>query len=168
MAATIQAVAPEDIPSLLELIRELARFEKLEHQLAATVESLRESIFGPKAVASALLAREAGELAGYAIYFFTFSSFVGRRGLWLEDVYVRPQLRRRGIGRKLIEAVARVAAEQNCERFEWTALNWNQNALDFYRKLGAQVMDEWVLLRVNAEGILKIAASQGRTDGALR
>jgi GNAT superfamily N-acetyltransferase len=159
MAAIIQTITPDEIPSLLELIAELARFERLEHEFMATVESLHQSMFGPKAVATALLAREAGELAGYAIYFFTFSSILGRAGIWLEDVYVRPQFRRRGIGRELIEAVAKVGAEQNCGRLEWIALNWNRNALDIYRKMGARVMDEWILLRVNAEGIHQIASS---------
>src|ERR1044072_2097869 len=114
MATVIERATPEQIPGLLELIRELARFERLEHEVIATIESMHESMFGPEAVVTALLACEGGELAGYAIYFFTFSSFLGRRGLWLEDIYVRPEFRRRGIGRKLMEAVARVGAETNC------------------------------------------------------
>jgi GNAT superfamily N-acetyltransferase len=116
-------------------------------------------MFGPRAVAGALLAHDGDHLAGYAIYFFTFSSFVGRRGLWLEDVYVRPALRQKGLGRALIRAVARVGVEHNCGRFEWTALNWNQNALGFYRRMGAQSMDEWILLRLDAEGLKRIAAA---------
>jgi GNAT superfamily N-acetyltransferase len=96
-------------------------------------------------------------MAGYALYFFTFSSFIGRAGIWLEDLYVRPTLRRQGLGRALIEAVAGIGAEKNCGRFEWTALNWNENALDFYRKLGAQMMDDWVMIRLNAEGLKRLA-----------
>lgn len=142
---------------MLELIRELARFERLEHEVEATVESLTESLFGNKPVAGALIGRMDGKLAGYALYFFTFSSFVGRTGIWLEDLYVRPEFRRQGLGRAMIEAVARIGAEKNCGRFEWTALNWNKNALDFYRKLGAQTMDEWVLVRLNAEGLRNVA-----------
>jgi GNAT superfamily N-acetyltransferase len=99
-------------------------------------------------------------LAGYAIYFFTFSSFLGRRGLWLDDVYVGPQFRRRGLGRRLIEAVARIGTAHHCGRFEWTALNWNQAALDTYRKMGARVMDEWVLLRLDTEGMKKLASQK--------
>ncbi len=149
MDITIAPVTPSEVPKLLELIRELARFEKLEHEVEATAETLSHSLFGPRPAAGALLARCDGEVAGYAIYFFTFSSFIGRAGIWLEDVYVRPQFRKRGLGRRLMEAVARVGVERGCGRFEWTALNWNEGALEFYRGLGARAMSEWVLLRVN-------------------
>lgn len=153
------AIAPvtrPEIPALLHLIRELATFEKLEHEVEATPGSLEEAFFGPQPAAGALFVRCDGELAGYAIYFFTFSSFVGRAGIWLEDVYVRPQFRKRGAGRKLIEAVAQIGAERNCGRFEWTALNWNERALDFYEKLGAHKMDEWILLRMNATDLARL------------
>src|ERR1051325_2098562 len=102
MPTVIEVATPDQIPGLLELIRELASFERLEHEVTATVESLQDSMFGPKAVATALLAREGKELAGYAIYFFTFSSFLGRRGLWLEDIYVRPGFCHRGSGRERV------------------------------------------------------------------
>jgi GNAT superfamily N-acetyltransferase len=156
MDVAIAPVTPVEVPVLLELIHELARFEHLEHEVQATVESLQSSLFGPQAVAGALFVRCDGEIAGYAIYFFTFSSFVGRAGLWLEDVYVRPPFRKRGLGRGLIEAVARIGAERNCGRFEWTALNWNEPALGFYRGLGARVMNEWVLLRMNSEDLRRL------------
>jgi GNAT superfamily N-acetyltransferase len=123
MDSAITNVGPGDIPVLLELIRELARFERLEDEVEATVESLRDSFLGPQPAAGALLARCDGEPAGYAIYFFTFSSFVGRPGLWLDDLFVRPVYRQQGLGRALLEAVARLGAERNCGRFEWTALN---------------------------------------------
>ncbi len=151
---TIAPVTCGEVPDLLELIRELARFEKLEHAVEATVNVLENSLFGPQPAAGALLGRCDGKLAGYAIYFFTFSSFIGRPGIWLEDVYVRPEFRERGLGRGLIEAVARVGVQRNCGRYEWTALNWNEKALNFYDKLGAQKMDEWILLRMN-EGQLR-------------
>ncbi len=157
----IVRIRPAEVPELLKMIRELARFERLEHEVEATVASLRQALFGPRPVAGALLAHCDGRAAGYAIYFSTFSSFVGRQGLWLEDVYVRPQFRRRGIGRSLIEAVACVAAERNCGRFEWTALNWNRNALKFYRRLGAKALDEWVLVRLDARGLRRLAAARG-------
>jgi GNAT superfamily N-acetyltransferase len=156
MDVTIAPLTPAEVPTLLELVRELARFEKLEHEVVATVESLNEALFGKQTVAGALLARGDGEVAGYAIYFFTFSSFVGRAGIWLEDVYVRPPFRKRGLGRQLIEAVARVGVERGCGRFEWTALDWNERALEFYRGLGAQVRKEWVLLRVEPEGLKRL------------
>jgi GNAT superfamily N-acetyltransferase len=157
MAFDISPVVPEDMSGLLELIRELAQFERLEHEVQATQETLRDSFFGPQPAAGGFLARCGDELAGYAIYYFTFSSFVGRAGIWLDDVYVRPQFRGQRLGRALFRAVARVGLERNCGRFEWTALNWNEKALEFYRKLGAQTMNEWVLLRLDASGLQKLA-----------
>jgi GNAT superfamily N-acetyltransferase len=157
MNFSIKPITPPELPELLELIRELARFEKLENEVQATGESLNEAFFGTHPAAGGLLARRDAESAGYAIFFFTFSSFVGRRGIWLEDVYVRPKFRQQGLGRSLIEAVARVGAQQNCGRFEWTALNWNKNALEFYQRLGARALDEWVLFRLNADGLKRLA-----------
>lgn len=154
----ISALTPGEVPELLELIRELARFEKLEHEVEATVATLEESLFGPRPVAGALLARFEGKLAGYAIYFFTFSSFIGRAGIWLEDVYVRPEFRKRGIGKRLIKAVAQVGVERKCGRFEWTALDWNSNALEMYERLGARQMDDWILLRMNEAGMRRLGA----------
>ena len=156
---TIAPVTRAEVPALLELIRELATFERLEHEVQATAECLENSLFGPQPAAGALFARCDGDFAGYAIYFFTFSSFIGRAGIWLEDVYVRPQFRKRGAGRKLIEAVAQIGAERNCGRFEWTALNWNERALDFYDKLGARKMDERILLRMNADELMRLGSS---------
>jgi GNAT superfamily N-acetyltransferase len=158
MEFSIKQLTPDEVPGLLELIRELARFEKLEHEIEATVESLTDSLFGPNPVAGALIGKVDGALAGYALHFYTFSSFVGRPGIWLEDLYVRPAFRRQGLGRAMIEAVARIGAERNCGRFEWTALNWNKNALDFYRKLGAKMMDDWVLVRMNSDGLRRVVS----------
>ncbi len=168
MNFTIRSITPGEVPELLAQIRELARFEKLEHEVEATVESLKESFFGPSSSAGALLAYNGTEPAGYAIYFFTFSSFVGRRGIWLEDLYVRPAHRQKGLGRQLIEAVAQVGVKQGCGRFEWTALNWNRTALDFYEKLGAKQLTDWILLRLNAEGLRRLGQprkSQGTGPG---
>lgn len=156
----IRPLARREVPILLELIRELAHFERLEHEVEATVRSISNSIFGPNRAAGALLARHRGEAAGYAIYFYTFSSFVGRRGLWLEDLYVRPAFRGKGLGRSLLQAVARFGAARNCGRFEWTALDWNKRALDFYRGLGAQAMDDWVLFRMNSRRMKQLAAKR--------
>jgi GNAT superfamily N-acetyltransferase len=156
----IRPLTRREVPVLLKLVRELARFERLEHEIQATVRSLNASLFGRNRVACALLARCDGEPAGYAIYYFTFSSFVGRRGLWLDDLYVRPEFRGKGLGRALLQAVAKVGAKQNCGRFEWTALDWNKRALDFYRRLGAAVMDEWVFLRLNSRGLRRLAATK--------
>jgi GNAT superfamily N-acetyltransferase len=160
MDFSIADATAADIPVLLELIRELACFERLEHEIEATVQSFHDSLFGPRPAAGALMARTNGQPVGYAIYFFTFSSFIGRPGIWLEDVYVRPTFRSQGLGRALIQAVARIGVERNCGRFEWTALNWNNNAIEFYRNLGAKVMDEWHLFRLNADGLRRVAAGE--------
>jgi len=114
-------------------------------------------LFGSHPAAGCLLARNGAHVVGYALHFFTFSTFTGRPGIWLDDLYVRPAFRQRGLGRALIRAVAQIGVERNCRRFEWTALNWNKPALDFYRKLGALAMNEWVLLRLNAQGLRKVA-----------
>lgn len=167
MAVEITEITPAQVPELLTLIRELARFERLEHEVEATVASLRKALFGPQSAAGALIAHCDGKAAGYAVYFSTFSSFIGRPGLWLEDLYVRPPFRKRGIGRQLIEAVARVAAKRNCGRFEWTALNWNKDALDFYRRLGARALDEWILIRLDARGLRRLAATKRKTPQRL-
>jgi GNAT superfamily N-acetyltransferase len=157
MNSEITPLTPGEIPILRELILELARFEKLEHEVEAPLDSLHDSFFGKQPAAGALLARSGDAAVGYAIYFFTFSSFVGRRGIWLEDVYVRPAFRKQGLGRALIKAVAEIGVENHCGRFEWTALNWNKSALDYYGRLGARTMEEWVLLRLDAEGLCRVA-----------
>jgi GNAT superfamily N-acetyltransferase len=155
----ITPITRAEVPELLELIRELAQFEKLEHAVEATVGVLENSLFGSQPAAGALLARCDGKLAGYAIYFFTFSSFIGRAGIWLEDIYVRPEFRKQGLGFNLMQAVARVGVEKNCGRFEWTALDWNEKALDFYDRLGAQKLDEWILLRMDAAELQRLGAT---------
>ena len=160
MEFNITPVVSHDMGGLLELIRELARFERLEHEVQATEESLHNSFFGPQPSAGAFLARCGDDLAGYAIYFFTFSSFIGRCGLWLDDVYVRPQFRGQRLGGALLRAVARVGLERNCGRFEWTALNWNEKAIEFYKRIGAQTMNEWLLLRLDAVGLQKLAKTE--------
>ena len=157
MSFAISQIVPAEIPELLTLIRELARFERLEHEVEATVESLHDSFFGPEPVAGAFLARQGQDLAGYAIYFFSFSSFVGRRGLWLDDVYVRPAFRRLGLGRALLGRVAGLAARHGCGRLEWSALRWNQNALEFYANLGAKQLDDWVVFRMNEQSVKRLA-----------
>jgi GNAT superfamily N-acetyltransferase len=164
MDLSIHPISPAEIPILLDLIGELARFEKLEHEVEATVGSLEDSFFGASPIAGAFLGRCDGEVAGYAVYYFTFSSFLGRAGIWLEDLYVRPPFQKRGLGGQLINAVARVGAGRNCGRFEWTALHWNQRALDFYQRLGARPMDEWRLLRMDANNLRDLAAGGKRKE----
>jgi GNAT superfamily N-acetyltransferase len=156
---SIRPAAKPDVRALLEMIRELAAFEHLEKEVAATAASLANALFGPERVAYALLAKGAGKALGYAIYYHTFSSFAGRKGIFLEDVFVRPAHRRHGIGRALLERTARIGADLNCGRFEWIALRWNKSALRFYKQLGAAKMNEWVLLRMDSKAMTGLASS---------
>jgi GNAT superfamily N-acetyltransferase len=140
-----------DIPILLEMIRELAAFEHLQQELEVTSASLRDALFGKCPVAQALLARVGEEPAGYAVYYRTFSTFAGRPGIFLDDVYVRPPYRNRGLGRALMARAANDRNPENIGRYEWIALRWNENALQFYRNLGARPLMDWVFVRMNGE-----------------
>jgi len=158
--AIITPASPQDIPAIMAMIRELAAFEKLEHQLEITADSLSAALFGPKPVAGALIARADGKDAGYAVYYHTFSTFVGRAGIFLEDIYIRPDYRKRGLGRALLEAVAKIGLETGGGRFEWIALRWNQNAFRFYRSLGATVMEDWALLRMSSGEVKNLVSAK--------
>jgi GNAT superfamily N-acetyltransferase len=159
-AFAINPATEPDVLPLLSMIRELAEFERLAHELEVTADSLRAALFGERPVAAALLARVGNEPAGYAVYFQTFSTFVGRPGIFLDDLYVRPEFRKRGIGRALLTRVAEIGAEPAGGRFEWIALRWNENAMSFYRSLGAKVMDEWALLRMNSREVGNLVAAK--------
>ena len=154
---TVRPAERGDIAAILAMIRELADYEHLTHLCTATDAQLEQELFGPDATAEALIAQSANEPVGYAIYFHTLSTFLGRKGLYLEDLYVRPAHRHLGCGRALLIAVARIAAERGCARFEWMALDWNTPAIDFYEKLGATQMAEWRLLRVTGDALRKLA-----------
>jgi len=149
----IRPAVPEDIPVILEMIHELAEFEKLTHQVVATAADYQESLFGEKPAAGALVAQEGGQLVGYAIYFSTFSTFIGRAGLWLEDLYVRPAWRGQGLGKGLLKAVGEIAAERNAGRFEWSVLDWNRHAIDLYEGVGGEILHEWRIVRLDRQGI---------------
>jgi GNAT superfamily N-acetyltransferase len=150
-----------DVPLLLGFIRELAEFEKLLDHVEADEATLAEELFGGPRVAEALIAELGGEAVGFALFFHNFSTFVGRKGLYLEDLYVKPQARRRGVGRALITFVAKIAVERRCGRFEWSVLDWNTRAIEFYRSLGAVAMDEWTVQRVTADALERLAAKSG-------
>ena len=154
---TVRPAERGDVAAILAMIRELAEFEHLTHLCTATAEQLERELFGENTTAEALIAASGDEPVGYAIYFHNFSTFLGRKGLYLEDLYVRPAQRHRGCGRALLIAVARIAAERGCARFEWMALDWNTTAIDFYEKLGASQMAEWRLLRVTGDALRKLA-----------
>jgi ribosomal protein S18 acetylase RimI-like enzyme len=155
----ITAATPDDTPTILALIRELAEFERLLHQVTATEEQLRDALFVRRA-AEVVLARKGEEVVGFALFFHNFSTFLGRPGIYLEDLYVRPQYRGSGCGAALLRHLARLAVERDCGRFEWSVLNWNQRAIEFYKSLGAEPLDEWTMYRVTGEALKRLAARE--------
>jgi GNAT superfamily N-acetyltransferase len=155
---SVRAARPQDIPLLLELFRELAEYERLEHELHASEAQLGEALFGERPAADAVLAERGSEVAGYALFFPTILSFLAQRGVWLEDLFVRPAHRRSGAGKALLAAVAARAREDGGGRLEWAALDWNKLALGFYRGVGAQTMDEWITHRLVGEPLQRLAA----------
>lgn len=158
MADTIvRAAEPRDAPTLLELFGELAEYEHLTHELRATEQGLVAALFGERPVAEALLAERDGDALGYALYFMTFSSFLTSTGVWLEDLFVRPAHRGAGVGGALLSAVAARVREQGGERLEWAVLDWNELALGFYRRLGAEGMGEWITHRLDGAALERVA-----------
>lgn len=153
----IRPAVEQDVPRILAFIQELAEFEKLLHEVVATEEGLRLSLFGPRPVAEVLLAELDGEPAGFALFFSTFSTFLGRPGIYLEDLFVRPAVRSRGIGRALLARLALLARERGCGRLEWSVLNWNEKAIRFYLNLQARPMKEWTIYRLTGEALNQLA-----------
>ena len=143
----IRDAEPADVPIILGLIRELAVFEKLEHEAQGRIEDLRQHLFAEPRFAHAILAFKQQELAGFALYYFTYSTFQCRPGLYLEDLFVRPQMRGQGIGMELMQDIERRARLHGCGRFEWSVLDWNQSAIDFYERLGARPVAGWTRYR---------------------
>ena len=153
---TLKPVEKEDLSTLRGLLYELAEYEHLEDIFDVAEDVLEESLL-IKHSAEAFLAIFEGKAVGYAIYFMNFSSFLGRAGMYLEDLYVKPEYRGRGIGLAMIKTVARIAVARNCRRFEWVCLNWNVNSIKFYKSLGANPLDEWTTYRVTDEDLKKLA-----------
>src|ERR1043166_3067064 len=147
----------EDIPIILELIRDLAIYERAPDEVTATEEQLIEVLFGEKPAAEVLLAFERESPVGFAVYFYNFSTWLGRRGLYLEDLFVKPEKRGKGYGRALLVELAKIARDRGCGRMEWAVLDWNEPAIKFYRALGAKPMDEWTVFRLTRDGIEKLA-----------
>jgi GNAT superfamily N-acetyltransferase len=143
---------------LANLVRELAIYEKLEQHARATASDFRRYLFGSHPAAEAAIAEVAGKPVGYAIWFSTFSSFRGQAGLYLEDIFVKPEFRGRGIGKALLAMVARLAVERGCARLEWSVLDWNAPAIGFYRALGARALDEWTVYRIDDEALRRLAS----------
>jgi len=149
----IKPATEDDIPVVLGLIRGLANYEKLSHEVVTSEDGLREALFGSAPGAEVLLAYVLDEAVGFAVFFHNFSTFLGRPGIYLEDLFVMPQWRQQGIGRRLLEAVARTAVERDCGRLEWSVLDWNQPAIDFYERLGARPMGEWTTYRLTGAAL---------------
>ncbi|MDP2885893.1 MAG: GNAT family N-acetyltransferase [Ignavibacteria bacterium] len=147
-----------DLSLILELIKELAEYERLAHEVIATEEVLSETLFGERPYAEVVLAYYDDEPVGYALYFHSFSTFLGRPGLDLEDLFVRPAARGKGIGKALLAFVANVASERTCGRLEWSVLNWNEPAIGFYKSLGAKPMDAWTVYRMTGEPLARLAS----------
>ena len=153
---TIRAATPDDVPLILEFIRGLAEYEKLSHEVTTTEGGLRESLFGEKAVAEVRLGYTEHEPVCIAVYFHNFSTFLGRNGLYLEDLFVKPEFRGKGYGKAMLSHLAALARERGCGRFEWSVLDWNEPAIGFYKKLGATVMPEWRICRVTGDALERL------------
>jgi GNAT superfamily N-acetyltransferase len=161
-AVRIIAATETDTPVILEMIRALAEYEKLTHLVSATDERLRQTLFGPKPAAEVVLAFEESECAGFALFFPNYSSFFAQPGIYLEDLYVKPHLRGKGIGFALLQHVSRLAVQRGCGRVEWGVLDWNQPSIDFYKRLGAVPMDEWTKYRLTGEAIENLCSESVR------
>ncbi|MFT3957286.1 MAG: GNAT family N-acetyltransferase [Piscinibacter sp.] len=155
---TVRAAELRDVDAIVGLIRELAEFEQLTHLLQVTPQTLRPHLFGDKPVAEALVAEADGRVVAFALYFTNFSTFLAKPGLYLEDLYVQPAQRGSGIGRALLSRLGAIAVARGYGRFEWSVLDWNQNAIDFYEKMGATVMPDWRICRVTDEALARFGA----------
>ena len=151
--ATLRAAEPRDVPAIVGLIRELANFEKLTHLVEVTPQSLHPQLFGERPAAEAVVAEHEGHVIGFALFFTNFSTFLGKPGLYLEDLYVQPAHRGSGVGRALLTHLAALANARGYGRFEWSVLDWNVNAIRFYEKMGATLMPEWRICRVTGEAL---------------
>lgn len=160
----IRPAVAADVPLVLRFIRELADYERLLHEVVATEEKLRDTLFGARPAAEVVIAEDAdGEPLGFALFFHNYSTFLAQPGIYLEDLYVRPQARGRGAGRALLAHLARLAKERNCGRLEWWVLDWNQSAIRFYRSLGAQPMSDWTVFRLTGHDLARLADEAPRS-----
>ncbi|MDG5488746.1 GNAT family N-acetyltransferase [Sphingomonas sp. BGYR3] len=154
----VRAAVSGDVGTILRFVRELAEYEREPDAVKADDAMMTDALFGERPAAEALIAEVAGEPVGFALFFHNFSTWEGRRGLYLEDLYVTPAVRGSGAGKALLKACARIALERGCARFEWAVLDWNQPAIDFYRAMGAVGMDEWTVQRVSGDALARLAA----------
>lgn len=153
----LRAATPEDLPAVVGLIRELAEFEHLAHLVVVTPGSLHPHLFGPRPAAEAVVAEVQAQVVGFALFFTNFSTFLGRPGLYLEDLYVQPAHRGAGLGKALLQHLGALAVQRGCGRFEWSVLDWNENAIGFYEKMGAAVLPDWRICRVTGDALAAFA-----------
>jgi len=163
---TLRLATKQDVPTILALIRGLAEYEKLAHEVVADEATLERSLFGDRRVAEVVIADHEGEPAAFALFFHNFSTFLGLPGIYLEDLFVRPELRGRGIGETLLAYLGRLAVERGCGRLEWSVLDWNEPAIRFYLRLGAVRMDEWTVHRVSGAALHELAARFEGSEGS--
>ena len=159
---TIRPARPTDVPLILAFIRELGAYEKLAHEVVATEESLERTLFGPQPAAEVVIAELDCAPAGFALFFHNYSTFLGSPGIYLEDLYVRPSVRSRGVGRALLAHLARLAVSRGCGRLEWAVLDWNERAIGFYRRLGARAMDDWTTYRLTGDALTALGTDPER------
>ncbi len=159
MTVRIEPARPEDVPMILMLIRELAEFERLLHEVTATEEQVHEGLFGARPSAEVVMARIGDEVAGFALYFHNFSTFLAKPGIYLEDLYVRQKFRGQGCGEALLRHLASIALARGCGRLEWSVLDWNQRAIAFYKSLGAVPMSEWTIYRVTGDALARLGSA---------
>jgi GNAT superfamily N-acetyltransferase len=155
----IERATERDVPLILRLIKGLSEYEKLAHEVTATEASLRETLFGPRPAADVIIAYAGETPAGFALFFPNYSTFLGKPGLYLEDLFVLPEWRGRGLGLAMMKHLARTAVERGCGRFEWSVLDWNEPAIGFYKGLGAKLMDGWSIVRVTGDALQKLGGA---------
>lgn len=157
MTLSIRPAAAADLPLIAQLIRDLAEYEKLAHEVRFDEAKLGEKLFGPRPYAEVLIGELDGSPQGFALFFHNFSTFEGKPGIYLEDLFVRPEARGSGLGKALLAHLAKLCVERDCARLEWSVLDWNDPAIGFYKGLGARLMDEWTVMRVNGDALTRLA-----------
>jgi GNAT superfamily N-acetyltransferase len=161
MTISIRSATPDDLPLIADLIRALADYEKLLHEVRFDDEVLRAKLFGARPYAEVIIGEVDGAAQGFALFFHNFSTFEGKPGVYLEDLFVRPEARGSGLGKALLAQLAAIAVERDCARLEWSVLDWNEPAIGFYKKLGARMMDEWTVMRVDGAALVQLGAEAG-------